>query len=101
MQPSFNPDVYLSKSLPTAPEDQQIPMPPSSNVEAMVRSCELKLKSAKRELKRITAPYDAALQLLEMSTDATIGIDQADYHKLLGETDRSVDWDDDDNEDDS
>lgn len=42
------------------------------------------LKVAQKSLEKLLAPYDAALNLLDMSTDVTVGIDGGDYHNLLG-----------------
>ena len=60
----------------------EVPTFPKSNENA-VQNAKASLARAKINQAESVAPYEAALKLLNMSTDETIGIDAGDYHRLL------------------
>lgn len=69
----------------SAPREGDIPPFPKSNEHA-IKAAKSSLARAKADQAESVAPYEAALKLLGMSTDETIGIDAGDYHNLLGGT---------------
>lgn len=96
----------LTSNQPWPPEPPAPPGVPAfpSNDAAMREQREAGLAQHVRKLETAIQPYEAAIALLNMSDDDKVGVDRADYHRLLGGSPRpsrsraGVDYDDDEDE---